>query len=220
MLGALAAAARPPDLEDELERAVDAGSAEMTLAADGDRFLLLAQDDLAGLGGRLRSARRLADLRAGVSEPVAGVGELADAAGQARLALAVALSTPEAEPVVRHEELEPGVALLGAPLPAPLRARLAGVLAPLDGEPRLRAALVAYLDADLDIGQAAAALGLHRNSIRYRLDRAEALLGRRLRDPATIASIHLALVAQRIAAADGDRPMSGGAPVDTAGGRS
>jgi PucR family transcriptional regulator, purine catabolism regulatory protein len=215
-----AGAAGPADLEDRLERAVEAVTAEMTLAADGDRFLVLAQDDLAGLGARLGADRRLTHLRGGVSEPVAGVGELAGAAGQARLALAVALGTPGGEPVVRHEELEPGVALLGAPLSAALRARLTGVLAPLDGEPRLRAALVAYLDADLDIGQAALALGLHRNSIRYRLDRAEALLGRPLRDPGTIASVHLALVAERIAATERDGPPAAGAPVDSARGRS
>jgi DNA-binding PucR family transcriptional regulator len=38
-------------------------------------------------------------------------------------------------------------------------------------------------------------MGLHHNSLRYRLGRAERLLGRPLKDPATIASLYIALAA-------------------------
>jgi DNA-binding PucR family transcriptional regulator len=37
---------------------------------------------------------------------------------------------------------------------------------------------------------------MHRNSLRYRLARAEQVLGRSLKQPATIAAIHIALVAE------------------------
>ena len=79
-----------------------------------------------------------------------------------------------------------------------LRARLMRALEPLEQEPRLRAAVVAYFDAGLDVGRAAHALGLHRNSVRYRLDRAEQRLGRSLRSPGTVATIHLALLSERL----------------------
>jgi DNA-binding PucR family transcriptional regulator len=37
---------------------------------------------------------------------------------------------------------------------------------------------------------------MHRNSLRYRLARSEQLLGRSLKQPATIAAVYLALVAE------------------------
>ena len=46
----------------------------------------------------------------------------------------------------------------------------------------------------------ARALRIHPNSLRYRLGRIEELTGRSLREPATIATLHLALLAS---AADG-----------------
>jgi DNA-binding PucR family transcriptional regulator len=55
-----------------------------------------------------------------------------------------------------------------------------GGLAPDDGEDaaaeRLRATVLAYLESGMD--GAAARLAVHRNTVRYRLHQAEALLGR------------------------------------------
>ena len=65
----------------------------------------------------------------------------------------------------------------------------------LRGNPPLEEALVAYFAHDLDIVAAAKALHLHPNSIRYRLSRVEQLLGRPLRSPATIAELHIAMIA-------------------------
>jgi DNA-binding PucR family transcriptional regulator len=45
----------------------------------------------------------------------------------------------------------------------------------------------------LDIKRTAAAMHLHHNTLRYRLARAEELMGRTLKDPATITSLYIAL---------------------------
>ncbi len=55
--------------------------------------------------------------------------------------------------------------------------------------------VVAYFDHDLDIMRTSKALHLHHNSLRYRLGRVEQILGRPLKDPATIASLYIALAA-------------------------
>lgn len=68
-------------------------------------------------------------------------------------------------------------------------------------------ALSAYFAYDLDIAATATALHMHRNSLRYRLARAEQLLGRSLKQPSTIAAVYLALVAE--AAEHGEATLRG-----------
>jgi PucR family transcriptional regulator, purine catabolism regulatory protein len=65
----------------------------------------------------------------------------------------------------------------------------------LRSQPGLHAALVAYFQHGMDVMRAAGALHLHHNTVRYRLARVEKLIGRRLKDPATIASLYIALAA-------------------------
>ena len=83
-----------------------------------------------------------------------------------------ALLLAEADP----ELVRPRVDALLDPLPAPV----------LD-------ALKEFFARDQDVNAAAAALHVHPNTLRYRLGRVEALLGRSLRSPATIAELMLAL---------------------------
>jgi hypothetical protein len=73
--------------------------------------------------------------------------------------------------------------------------------AQLDGA--LRETLDAYLAHRLDVPRTAAALHLHPNSVRYRLQRIERELGRSLDDPATIANLYLATLVDRAGAAGG-----------------
>jgi purine catabolism regulator len=70
------------------------------------------------------------------------------------------------------------------------------ILSVLQANVPIHEALSAYFAHDLDIAATAAALHMHRNSLRYRLARAEQLLGRSLKQPSTIAAVYLALVAE------------------------
>ena len=98
-----------------------------------------------------------------------------------------------------HVEL---AALCGSD-PAYCRAFIADKLGPLADETiearRLRATLKGFFDANSNLRAAGACLGLHHNTIRYRLDRAETLLGRPLKQN----RLHLELalhLADRLAA--------------------
>lgn len=68
----------------------------------------------------------------------------------------------------------------------------------LHRRPHLEEALRAYFEANLDVIAAAGLLQLHHNSVRYRLGQLEKLLGVSLRSPATIANLHLALIASSV----------------------
>ncbi|MFE3584708.1 PucR family transcriptional regulator, partial [Streptomyces vinaceus] len=122
--------------------------------------------------------------RLGVSAP-AGPGALAGADAQARRALDRAEATRT--PLARHTE--PGLAgLIGE---AEARAHAAALLGPLP--PALRETLRAWLAHHGSWDRSAAALGVHRNTVRQRIARAAALLGRDLDDPDTRMELWFAL---------------------------
>ncbi|MFD8948120.1 helix-turn-helix domain-containing protein [Streptomyces xanthophaeus] len=122
--------------------------------------------------------------RLGVSAP-AGPGELPAAAAQARRALrrAEAARTP----LVRHTD-----GGLGSLLdPAEARAHAEALLAPLG--PVLRETLRAWLAHHGSWDRTAAALAVHRNTVRQRIARAATLLGTDLDDPDTRMELWFAL---------------------------
>lgn len=89
------------------------------------------------------------------------------------------------------EDFDLPALLLAEVDPELVRPRVEALLDPLP-EPVL-AALGEYFARDQDVNAAAAALHVHPNTLRYRLGRVEALLGRSLKAPATIAELTLAL---------------------------
>ena len=128
----------------------------------------------------------------------AGVGDAADVDDPASLARSLARArralAAGADGLRRYDDLGGGLeALLD---PAAADAWATALLAPLD-EPGERADLAATLHAWLgrhgQVDAAAADLGVHRHTVRHRLRRAEALLGRSLDDPGVRAELWLAL---------------------------
>jgi len=76
-----------------------------------------------------------------------------------------------------------------------IRAKVDDLLAPIRSNAGLYEALVEYFARDMDVTATAEAMHVHPNTLRYRLARIEKLLGRSLRQPATIAELTLALMA-------------------------
>jgi purine catabolism regulator len=101
-----------------------------------------------------------------------------------------------AERILSHADLDLATALVCDADPAVAEPRRAALLDRVIAN-ELRETLLAYLDHQLDISRTAAYLHLHPNSLRYRLGRIEEQLGRSLRDPGTIANLHLAVILER-----------------------
>ncbi|MHA6803947.1 PucR family transcriptional regulator [Salinifilum ghardaiensis] len=105
-------------------------------------------------------------------------GELPEAARQARQLLDRARSVGRS----LHAE-HAGTGFASAVRPAAARVFADEVLAPLDGHPQLLEALRTWLSQHGSWDRTAAALGVHRNSVRHRIGRVERLLTADLADP-------------------------------------
>jgi hypothetical protein len=136
------------------------------------------------LAGRIATTL---DRPVALSRPFTNPAERPAAEGEARQTLDAALALAEPPQVARASRL-PIYRLLSVLHNVPEGARLArAVLEPiLAGRPDVRREHVATLRAVIDHGgvnEAAAALGVHRNTVAYRLRRIETLTGWRLSDP-------------------------------------
>ncbi|MEO8462281.1 MAG: helix-turn-helix domain-containing protein [Chloroflexota bacterium] len=160
----------------------DAASLEIraVLAVEG------AGDDPDGLS----TAGQMADFlgrTVSVSMPFSTPIERPTAEGDARTALEATEALPDPPAVAQAARL-PAYRLVGALHSLPDGARLAAaLLAPLlSSRPDVRAEHLATLRALLDHGgvnETAAALGVHRNTVAYRLRRIETITGWHLADP-------------------------------------
>jgi len=162
---------------------------EGVLVTEGEgRALLLAPADT-GDG----VIREVLEGPVGVSDPAA-YGDLAPALSQAERALEAADATGAEDRIVRAGDLPGG--LLGL-ADSPDGARMAAdLLAPLLREraaPELLASLRAYLAASGRWDAAADTLGVHRHTLRYRMNRIRDLLPGDLDDPDHRAELWIAL---------------------------
>lgn len=171
------------------------------VSAERDGLVLtLAQDELADLEAWLADAadERL-ELRAGVGDRVSDLAAVQKSFVDARIALGELRERTAGQRVLRFEGLD-AVTLLLASLPESRgHDRLAGELIPLAGEPRLLETLRTFFACDLAVPLAASRLGIHPNSLRYRLRRIEELMGASLSSPRTIALLYMAMHDQRLA---------------------
>lgn len=141
----------------------------------------------------------LTEARVGVSAPFRGLGDAPEARRQARLAAGAA--APASREVVRFDQQPLAVLLAGAPDQATLLTDtvLGPVLAlPADDREVLLSTAHSWLANDGSTSTAARELHLHRNTVRYRLRRLEALTGRDLAKPVDAAEVFIALEAVRI----------------------
>ncbi|MFD6760033.1 PucR family transcriptional regulator [Streptomyces roseolus] len=189
-----------PVLAEDLEAAAArAGEAVLTVPEGEERLIVLAGDGgavVAACAGYAAREAEDAGVVIGLSAP-AGPGTAAAACRQAEQALSVARRRGRA--LVEHEDLAAGSVL---PLLADdaVRAFADGMLRALrehdaTGRGDLVASLRAWLSRHGQWDAAAADLGVHRHTLRYRMRRVEEILGRSLDDPDVRMELWLALKA-------------------------
>ncbi|MFF9311773.1 PucR family transcriptional regulator [Streptomyces sp. NPDC014748] len=194
----------------EIVEAAAARSGEAVLVVpDGERLVVLAGDGSAAAAACAEHAAALEAARAAASEQRAGeedelvvglsapAGPIAAAAAYKQAEQALSVARRRGRVLVEHEQLASGSVL---PLLADdaVRAFADGLLRALyehdaTGRGDLVASLRAWLSRHGQWDAAAADLGVHRHTLRYRMRRVEEILGRSLDDPDVRMELWLAL---------------------------
>ncbi|MGW8377874.1 PucR family transcriptional regulator [Streptomyces sp. ODS28] len=199
-------------LADTMETAAARNGEAVLVVPDGGRLIVLAADGGAAVAACARYAAAIAEdgesdaggagsapeetAVVGVSAP-AGLPAVAVAFKQADQALSVARR--RGVPLVEHEDVAAG-SILPLLSDDAVRAFADGLLRSLrehdaNGRGDLVASLRAWLSRHGQWDAAAADLGVHRHTLRYRMRRVEEILGRSLDDPDVRMELWLALKA-------------------------
>ena len=149
-------------------------------------FLIAVDDEAAARELAEAIVERITGARAGVGRPAAGRG-LGKSLLEARAALDGA-----AGPVATYRDLGSLELLLGLP-GAALEAFVDRVLGPAAENERLVESLTALLDAGCRWSEAAETLGVHRHTLRYRMEQLRKQTGRHPDDPAQRMELWLAI---------------------------
>jgi purine catabolism regulator len=198
-------------LAEVVESAAARSGESVLVVPDGERLVVLAVDGGAAVAACGEYAVALEAARAAVREQPAGdedelvvglsapAGPIAAAAAYKQAEQALSVARRRGRFLVEHEELAAGSVL---PLLADdaVRAFADGLLRALHehdatGRGDLVASLRAWLSRHGQWDAAAADLGVHRHTLRYRMRRVEEILGRSLDDPDVRMELWLALKA-------------------------
>ncbi|PRH79608.1 PucR family transcriptional regulator [Streptomyces solincola] len=144
----------------------------------------------------VRTEPAAAEPVAGVAEPSRGLAGLAHSWRQAAAASRAALAEPRLGPVAQWAALGPYRLLTALPATAADDPAVRELLAPSHTE--LARTAEEFLDHAGQAGRTAAALGIHRQTLYYRLSRVEQLTGLDLDDGEHRLLLHMALKAARL----------------------
>ncbi|MFF4274832.1 PucR family transcriptional regulator [Streptomyces sp. NPDC001536] len=133
---------------------------------------------------------------AGVSEPRTGLGDLATSWQEASAAARAALAEPALGPVAEWSHIGPYRLLTSLPAETAHDPAVRPLLSPAHRELARTAEI--YLDCAGQAGRTAAELGIHRQTLYYRLSRVEQLTGLDLDDGEDRLLLHMALKGARL----------------------
>lgn len=164
-------------------------SADVTAPATTAAARLLERARPGGPGGGPAVA-------AGIAVPRAGLADLGTAWREASAAARAALAEPRLGPIAEWASIGPFRLLTALPPVAARDPAVRPLLSPAQAE--LARTAEVYLDCAGQAGRAAAELGIHRQTLYYRLSRIEKLTGLDLDDGEARLLLHMALKAARL----------------------
>jgi DNA-binding PucR family transcriptional regulator len=181
------------DTLDACEIALERAHVPFLATQHGDKVVVLVQASVADECADRHLLAGAETLRAGIGRAVFDGHGIAHSWADAELAAEGRIHRGRSR-IVRYDDLDLGTILLHEIPVDRLGPKIDQLLTPLRENPLMYVALTTYLRLNQDVGRTARALKLHPNSVRYRLARAEKILGLSLRSSATIFALHVALV--------------------------
>ena len=181
---------------ERLQRRIEeATSAQLLTAHEGDAVALVQGNAhrYADLFEELQTEEP--SLLIGVGRQIRHFARVGESFHDAQLAVQHARRSPEGGRLVNYDDFDLSSRLLANVGTDRVGPWAHDILQPLASNSTLMETLEAYFGHEFDIMKTAASMHLHHNTLRYRLGRIETALGQSLRNPATVASLHLALVA-------------------------
>lgn len=184
-----------PTLRPALESALRGRSLPFLVSSHDEACVLLVQAALKDIQAAVGEALAVhPEASAGMGRPVTSIAAVPDSLRDAE----IALQRTRADPVRRmlaFQDFDLATLVATEVCTERLMPKVDEIIGVLLANQGLFDAVVAYFEHDLDIMRTSEAMHLHHNSLRYRLGRVEHFLGRSLKDPATIASLYIALAA-------------------------
>jgi sugar diacid utilization regulator len=182
-----------------------AGVAEF-LTVRAEAVVLLVQCSPAAARRLLVADQAAHELQVGAGRRVGAVGDVVDSYNDALLAVR-SLEHPDRSGFVAFEDFDFATRLFSAVGLDRMVEWAREFFRPIEGRELLMGALQSYFAHGQNIRAAAGELFVHHNSLRYRLAKAEELLGVSLNDPAAISSTYLALTALDLVDAPGSTSL-------------
>ncbi|MGK5628770.1 helix-turn-helix domain-containing protein [Streptomyces sp. URMC 123] len=155
-----------------------------------------ALDPAHGAAARLLRSPRAGGAAAGIATPRAGLDEMPEAWREAVAAARAARADARLGPVAEWSAIGPYRVLAGLPAGAAADPAVAPLLRPAHAQ--LARTAEVFLDCAGQAGRAAAALGIHRQTLYYRLSRVEQLTGLDLDEGEDRLLLHMSLKAARL----------------------
>lgn len=187
-------------LFDDVPRALRAAGITELSSVRHNELITLAQCSPATARRVLIATNTAAHIRVGVGRNVTSIGVVADSFNDATLALRIAArGHTGTSNWITYEDFDVATRLFADVGLNRMAAWAVEFLAPIEGRDALMTGLQTYFSTGQSIKAAAHQLGVHHNSVRYRLAKVEELLGIDLTEPAAIASVFLALTALDLA---------------------
>ena len=150
----------------------------------------------------IRMAREALNLRlrVAISPPADTVEKLRDCCSDTAEALWLGARVQPADSVLRVADLraQQALAAIGHRVRGRLVEQELGGLRSASDWPQLRATVVNWCESGFNQVAAAKALNIHRNTLLYRLDKIERLVGRSLRDHRAMLSLYIACLADQL----------------------